>query len=126
MLSFKRYRSIKDHIVHARLRIQEKGRQMALWGTDKVKGHFACGSCAVCHLTNSKTVDMGLRTPWEQRTHMNCNSQNVVYLIKCPCSLMYIGMTSRKIKIRIGNIEATLDAAKPQQKWLLTSLQSTH
>ena len=61
-----------------------------------------CGKCNVCRYTQiSKTIDLGLPYLWEQRSFTNCNSKQVIYMITCPCSLRYIGMTNRPAKIRI-------------------------
>ena len=37
-----------------------------------------------------------------------CDSSNVVYLIKCPCGLAYIGQTTRKLKIRISEHKSNI------------------
>ena len=38
----------------------------------------------------------------ELRSFSNCNTSNVVYCIKCPCGLPYIGQTTQAVKNRIG------------------------
>ncbi|OCT98369.1 hypothetical protein XELAEV_18010601mg [Xenopus laevis] len=34
-----------------------------------------------------------------------CKSTHVVYLLKCPCGLLYVGQTSREVKLRIQEHE---------------------
>ena len=73
-----------------------------LWDLPPVKGHFPCGNCAACPFTTkSQVLQLGLKNPWVQRSFTNCNSMRVIYLITCPCGLRYVGMTERKVKIRI-------------------------
>lgn len=33
---------------------------------------------------------------------ITCNSTHVVYALKCPCGLIYIGRTKRKLRVRIA------------------------
>ncbi|KAJ1206910.1 hypothetical protein NDU88_002303 [Pleurodeles waltl] len=35
------------------------------------------------------------------KEHTNCNSMNVIHVIKCPCDLLYVGQTRQKKKVRI-------------------------
>ena len=104
-------------LVHTRPPIRKTSTQVTLWRTPRVYGHTPCGSCAVCHLTQAtKIIDLGLRTPWEQRTLSNCNSCNVIYVIQCPCNLMYIGMTTRKVKVRIGEHRSNIRCGRATTK----------
>ena len=74
-------------------------------------------SCAVCSLTKpSKSIDLGLSRPWEQRTQSNCNSTNVIYMIQCPCKLLYIGMTTRKVKLRISEHRSNIRCGQASTK----------
>ncbi|OCT82773.1 hypothetical protein XELAEV_18025307mg [Xenopus laevis] len=47
-------------------------------------------------------------TPIKIKQYATCETENVIYLLKCPCGKGYVGQTSRSIKTRIkehrGNI----------------------
>ena len=49
-----------------------------------------------------------------------CDSMNVIYLIKCPCGLAYIGQTSRKLKVRISEHKSNI------RRNVLTSTLAKH
>lgn len=38
---------------------------------------------------------------YDIRKHITCRSEGVIYCASCPCNLMYIGLTTRKLKVRI-------------------------
>ena len=101
IFSNKRSTTLRDLLVHTR----PKGEAMVprtLWDLPPVAGHFPCGNCAACPYTSkSQRLDLGLRNPWVQKSFTNCNSMRVIYMITCPCNLRYIGMTERKVKVRI-------------------------
>lgn len=102
--SFKKSASIRNILVHIRPSGTGRGERPSLttMGLPPVTGHYTCGGCKACPLTtNSRRIEVGLPTPWEQQNHTTCNSSNVIYFIKCPCDLLYVGMTTRRVKIRI-------------------------
>ncbi len=39
---------------------------------------------------------------YQVRGTITCNTKNVIYMIKCPCGLCYIGKTNRGLKTRIS------------------------
>lgn len=45
-----------------------------------------------------------------------CNSSNVIYTIKCPCGKMYIGQTSRAIKIRLTEHKSNIRRYQQKMK----------
>lgn len=67
-------------------------------------GNYKCGNCAQCgytmrsrtytHPHTGKTLNI--------RGVINCNTPFVVYLLKCPCGLAYVGKTSRPLRTRIS------------------------
>ena len=72
------------------------------------KGFFACRRCKSC-----KSVSEPVRGITNFRSTVNnrefnieefitCNITHVVYVLKCPCGLMYVGRTKRQLKVRIG------------------------
>ena len=82
-----------------------------------VTGHYPCGSCSVCKITKpTKTLALPDGRTWSQRTHTNFNTAMCIYLISCPCNKFYVGMTSRPIKIRIGEHRSTIRCGRSSTK----------
>mgnify|MGYP002804607152 FL=1 len=101
LFSNRRATTLKDLLVHTRPK-KELTVPRTLWDLSPVVGHFPCGSCAACPFTSkSQQLDLGLPNPWVQKSFTNCNSARVIYMITCPCHQRYIGMTERKVKVRI-------------------------
>lgn len=81
---------------------------------DHLKGFFRCGKCSNCKQTTfpRKTIEVqSVKNNFkiEISDLLTCNSDNVLYLIQCPCGKQYIGRTKRLLKTRIaehiGNIK---------------------
>ncbi|XP_069505846.1 uncharacterized protein [Ambystoma mexicanum] len=104
MCAFKRGSNLKELLTKNISRGQHQQKSITeMWGLPKMVGHAPCGQCTNCILTSrTLQVDIGLKKLWLQKTFTNCNSSNVVYAIWCPCGKMYIGMTKRKVKVRIS------------------------
>ena len=71
-------------------------------------GFFSCRRCKPCK--EVKNLKRGLdrfssptnRQEFEIKQFITCNTTHVVYALRCPCGLLYIGRTKRQLKIRIG------------------------
>ena len=67
-------------------------------------GNYRCGHCSQCNFTHKTSTFSHPRTgkPFNIKGVISCNSKNVIYMLKCPCGLAYIGKTSRSLKTRIS------------------------
>lgn len=67
-------------------------------------GNYKCGHCAQCNFTRKSTSFNHPRTGKSYRIKgvISCNTNNVIYMLKCPCGLAYIGKTNRPLKNRIS------------------------
>ena len=65
-------------------------------------------------------------TGWELRGFTNCNTSGVVYLITCPCGLQYVGMTTRKVKLRISEHRSIIRYHKQSTKLTAHLLEMNH
>ena len=123
----RRSATIGNRLVHTRPKIPDRKLPSALWDMAPVAGHFPCGNCAVCHLTSkSREVRFDTGFTWQQRGFTNCNTANVIYCLKCPCDLLYIGMTTRKVKIRIGEHRSNIRCKKTNTRLLVHFLELSH
>ena len=73
-------------------------------------GNYKCGSCAQCSYTHKcKSFNhphTGKLT--SIRGAITCSTTHVIYLIRCPCGLAYVGKTTRAIQTRISEHRSTI------------------
>ena len=109
MVAYRRSSNIKDMIVRSSLPPERP----------PPRGSFACGTCRSCNHRHDK-LQPKLGNPVSHtdqaatftshstgdthiiRKHLNCQSENVIYLITCTlCQSQYVGETSRTMETRI-------------------------
>ncbi|CAJ0943858.1 unnamed protein product [Ranitomeya imitator] len=76
------------------------------------KGFYPCGMCKGC-VNMQKSLffwNFDQTRKFEIRAHITCATKGVIYYAQCPCQKIYIGMTSRELKIRVR--EHCLDIEK--------------
>ena len=118
LFSYKRGANLKDSLVHTRP-FKPSVPSTSLSNLPRVVGHYACGSCSICHLTErQKEIKFDNGFTWTLKTMTNCNSERVIYLITCPCGLRYVGMTTRKIKVRILEHRSNIRCKRSTTKML--------
>lgn len=74
------------------------------------KGTFPCNNCQHCssvikgsqiyHPTKGSTIPV--------KGYFTRNSENVVYLLKCPCGMAYVGQTSPNVKVRLNEHKSNI------------------
>ncbi len=67
-------------------------------------GNYRCGNCVQCAFTHKCNSFSHPRTGRNIsiRGTITCASTHVIYLIRCPCGLAYVGKTSRQLRTRIS------------------------
>lgn len=69
-----------------------------------MKGTFPCNSCQHCSSVikgpNIHHPVQGYSIP--VKDYYTCSSENIIYLLKCPCGMAYVGQMSRNVKIRLN------------------------
>ncbi|CAJ0944652.1 unnamed protein product [Ranitomeya imitator] len=106
---FRRPRNIRDKLVRADIgTIQQTSTQRFL--TNPKYGTFPCLQCTQC---NNVTRGSTFYHPhngkqYNIKGYFTCDTSFVVYLIKCPCGLCYIGETTQPIKDRISKHKSTI------------------
>ncbi|XP_078544821.1 uncharacterized protein LOC144829499 [Lissotriton helveticus] len=91
------------------LKPKPRGIQTIYRGTRK------CQNCVQC---NNVIVTNTVKHPYTGETiitkhNADCNTMNVIYAIKCPCGLLYIGKMERKVKTRISEHKSTIRNKNP-------------
>ncbi|OCT99148.1 hypothetical protein XELAEV_18004940mg [Xenopus laevis] len=103
----KKPRTMKQMLVPSCLPSKKQKQTSDPFNTGVSNGFFACRTCKGCKtskvnerkVTNFKSNVTNVEFAIKDIT---CNSNNVIYLLQCPCSLQYIGRTNRNLKTRIG------------------------
>lgn len=101
-------KTIGNHLIRADIIQPKKTKQMFLQ-TNK-KGTYACLSCQHCSaITKGEFVVHPLRgNQIPLKGYYTCNTKNVIYALKCPCGKLYIGQTSRAIKLRLNEHKSNI------------------
>ena len=73
-------------------------------------GCYQCRGCAQC---NNMVKGNRFSHPHTGRKYsindvITCTTTHVIYLIKCPCGLVYVGKTSRQLKQRMSEHKSTI------------------
>ncbi|KAM4044953.1 uncharacterized protein ACNLHF_008801 [Anomaloglossus baeobatrachus] len=117
MMTARRGRSLKDMLVHSHY--VAKTPPLFGCGPQRV-GCYPCGSCRGCkniiRATTFCSAD-GLRE-YSIRVYISCNTSGVIYYATCGCDKIYIGLTSRELRIRtrehVRDILAAKEAINPE------------
>ncbi|CAJ0950878.1 unnamed protein product [Ranitomeya imitator] len=66
-------------------------------------GSFQCGGCSACKFMERtfSFENSDSNKTFSITHHINCKTENVVYYAKCGCGLIYIGMTTRELRVRV-------------------------
>lgn len=86
----------------------------------KSKVYFPCRNCNVCLCNKNKDRKICQFTSnttgrvYDVKTFMTCTSQNVVYLLICPCGLQYVGRTIQAMNVRVNEHIANIKKCFPK------------
>ncbi|CAJ0941361.1 unnamed protein product [Ranitomeya imitator] len=109
LLCFRRPRNICDTLVLADIGPSRAPPTQRFLGTPK-KDTFPCLNCNQCSnvLKGDTFYHPHTGRQYNIDNFFTCNSNFVVYLIKCPCGLLYMGETTQAIKDRISKHKSTI------------------
>lgn len=108
-MAYWRSPNLRDKLVRADLGPNKVTIQQTISGSQN-PGTFPCLSCAQCNNVQKGCEFSHPRTSkkYNIQGHFNRNSSYVIYLIKCPCGLGYVGETTQWIKDRISQHKYTI------------------
>ena len=100
--SYKRPKNLKDHLVHSKFSYHpEKEKYPKINNTER--NRCTNPKCIFCPLIDKSGTLKTERGETQTRKIVTCNSSNLIYCIECQkCKKLYIGETSRKIKLRMS------------------------
>ena len=95
MFGLNKTKSLRNYLVKS---------DLLTYPEETTKGHYKCGSCGVCKyaLQVKEFVDVQSGFKFQIEHFSNCNTKNSVYAWMCPCKKIYIGKSTRPIKLRIN------------------------
>ncbi|CAH2285173.1 Hypothetical predicted protein, partial [Pelobates cultripes] len=114
-------KNLKQILVKSSLRTQPPTHFL-----NKNKGFYGCGSCLACRETNSTKRHITSFTYKDKKEftikdQLTCFSKCVIYILKCPCNLIYVGRTIRCLHTRIAehvrNIKKGLETHSVSQHY---------
>lgn len=93
---YKLYPNTGDHLVRADVSLPERPTHFLSISS----GNYSGGRCAQCNFTIKTNVFSHPHSGREFKIKgvITCTTKNVIYMIKCPCGLAYIGKTQRALK----------------------------
>lgn len=109
MICYKRAENIRDKIVRADVGSNKIERGQSTLSTPR-RGTFPCLNCVNCSSVIKRSCfshpHSGENIPI--RGTFTCDSRFVVYILKCPCGLLYVGETSMRMKDRLSKHKSTI------------------
>ena len=72
--------------------------------------------CGTCHYLDpiSEFENKNNNNKFTIRQHLNCGSENVIYLIRCKkCNMQYVGQTGQTLRKRFANHKVSINKNKP-------------
>ncbi len=79
-------------------------------------GNYRCGNCQQCNFTYKTLTFTHPHTAksFKIRGTISCKTAKVIYLLRCPCGLCYVGKTSRPLKNRISEHRCAIRHRDPK------------
>ncbi|CAJ0937639.1 unnamed protein product [Ranitomeya imitator] len=109
----KRSRNIQDILVNSHYGPSKKSKGAKL----DLIGFFPCGRCKACAncVKTKKFTNFDGSKSYEIRSFLSCSSKGVIYHLTCPCGKIYIGLTTRELKIHIREHYLDIEKSKAVQ-----------
>ncbi|OCT60779.1 hypothetical protein XELAEV_18046801mg, partial [Xenopus laevis] len=107
MMSYHRGVTIGSRLVNADIRTPPK--KAMFWGPRK-EGMYRCKGCAQCRyvLVGPEFDHPHRDQKYQIRGFNTCDTNFAVYMLVCPCGLVYVGETTQKVKDRFSQHRSTI------------------
>ncbi|OCT84834.1 hypothetical protein XELAEV_18022991mg [Xenopus laevis] len=108
LVSYRRGRTLGSQLVHSDTKEKQVSTQSYM-GT-KSRGMFPCLTCSQCCCVHKGTTFEHPTTgrKYTLRGYYTCLTKFAVYVLICPCGLLYVGETTLQIKTRISQHRSTI------------------
>ncbi|KAG8440413.1 hypothetical protein GDO86_006243 [Hymenochirus boettgeri] len=86
-----------------------KKTPLTFLGTPKI-GIFPCRSCVQCTFVQKfdRFVHPTTQRTYELKNFLTCDTDFCIYVLRCPCGLLYVGETTQKVKGRISQHRSSI------------------
>ncbi|KAI8495640.1 hypothetical protein Bbelb_266120 [Branchiostoma belcheri] len=127
LVAYRRNKNIKDMLVRAR--ISKENRNFFLKFVPS--GSFPCekNRCTNCAFVKKANNFKSHRTGkcYAIRTHINCQSKNIVYLIQCKkCGVQYVGETKQTLANRLNGHRSAINTCTKKDTPVSAHFNQTH
>ncbi|CAJ0943545.1 unnamed protein product [Ranitomeya imitator] len=108
-----RPQNIRDSLVRADVGSFSRVPRQTFLGTER-RGTFPCLSCACCSniIKGDRITHPHTGKCYNTKGFYTCDTNYVVYLLKCPCGLLYVGETTQHLRDRIAGHKSTIRCKK--------------
>ncbi|XP_071983960.1 uncharacterized protein [Engystomops pustulosus] len=113
-ITARRAQNLKDRLVHSHF-IPEKTNP---FGTKGPKwGCFPCKNCKACeNIERCNTFwDQNHTKEFKITQYITCKTSGIIYHATCLCGKIYIGLTTREFKLRVGEHLRDIENAKTEE-----------
>lgn len=102
LMSYRRSENLRDLLVKTEVRGSIGPKQTFI--RPQKYGSFPCLGCVNCKLIlkGSSFEHPQTKKIYQLKHYLTCNSEWVIYVLICPCSLLYVGETTCTLKTRIN------------------------
>lgn len=102
LLTARRATNLRDNLVHSEY--TRPTRRNWLTSLPLLRGMFQCGRCHICKFVDRTDMFANSDGTKQFNIHhfINCRSMRVIYMLTCPCGLIYVGKTKRQLRVRVG------------------------
>lgn len=97
-ITYCRSSNLRDMLIHSYFQMPRPGDSFG-WRYPRW-GNYKCGGCVACF--NMLETDVFFNSDFKIRHHVTCITKGVVYFATCPCNKIYVGLTNRELRRRIG------------------------
>ncbi|CAJ0930513.1 unnamed protein product [Ranitomeya imitator] len=110
LITARRSKNLKDLLVHSHYEPSKQKSRTWL----ETNGCFPCGHCRGCaNIIKSKDFcNSDGKRVYEIRHFITCSTKGVVYSAQCPCGKLYVGLTTRELRIRVREHVRDIDKAR--------------
>lgn len=108
IMSYKRAPNLRDRLVKTSVTPALKSRQGFI--TQANYGSYPCLNCVSCKLMKkgSSFIHPTTNEKIDIRYHLTCVSDWIVYMLWCPCGLLYVGETKNDMRTRLNHHRYTI------------------
>lgn len=108
LVALRRNSNLRDKLVHTSQ--DRTAKQPTIDSLPPPSGHYPCAHCACCPLSSKikSFINPSTNVEITLRSLTTCASEGVIYAIRCECPLIYVGKTSRCLRIRITEHKSSI------------------